>query len=435
MFGTDGIRGFPNKGLFVENNLVRIGYSFGIFLKLKDSNILNIFLSKDTRESSDFIEKCLTKGINKAGLSTIKLGVLPTSSLSIFTNKYPYSAGIMITASHNSSEYNGIKFINKNGEKISTKDEKKIKKIFETQVKIKRIKTKNIIYKNSLVEYVNEIIFKISDLKTSNLKYCVDVSNGASYKATRKILENLNQKFSIISAKPNGMNINKKCGVEHLAKIGNYVRKNKLNFGVSIDGDADRIVFVNKHGKLIEGDKIIAFIAESTLKKGSKLTTTIMTNSIIEKRLSSKKIEVLRTDVGDKNVYQMMKKVNSSFGGENSGHYIISNLLQTSDANLTLLYILHLLTIKGKDFDFIDKIKLNSNILKSYNVKKKKPLKNFAELNSFIRRFNKTFSTNGYLNIRYSGTENKIRILIQGLKKQELENEIKGFEEIIKVLN
>ena len=160
-----------------------------------------------------------------------------------------------------------------------------------------------------------------------------------------------------------------------------------------------------------------------------------MTNSIIEKRLSSKKIEVLRTDVGDKNVYQMMKKVNSSFGGENSGHYIISNLLQTSDANLTLLYILHLLTIKGKDFDFIDKIKLNSNILKSYNIKKKKPLKNFAELNSFIRRFNKTFSADGYLNIRYSGTENKIRILIQGLKKQELENEIKGFEEIIKVLN
>ena len=435
MFGTDGIRGFPNKGLFVEKKLIKIGYSFGIFLKLTDSKISNIFLSKDTRESSDFIEKCLITGINKSGLNSIKLGILPTSSLSLFTNKYPYSAGIMITASHNSSEYNGIKFINTNGEKISIKDEKKIEKIFRGRINIKRVKTRNINYKDSLSEYVNEIVSKISDLKVSKLAYCVDVSNGASYLATREILKRLKQNFSIISARPDGSNINKKCGVEHLEKIGNYVRKYNLDFGVSIDGDADRIVFVNKRGKLIEGDKIIAFIAESTLKKESKLTTTIMTNSIIERRLSSKRIEVLRTDVGDKNVYQMMKEVDSGFGGENSGHYIIRDFINTSDANLTLIYVLHLLRNKDKDFEVIDKMKLNPNVLKSYVVKNKKPFKDFSKLNSFIRAFNENFGTNGYLNIRYSGTENKIRILIQGLKKKETENEIKKFEEIIKVLN
>lgn len=435
MFGTDGIRGYPYKGYFTKESLIKIGYSFGAYLLKNNHNVSNVFISKDTRETSDFVEANIIKGINLSGLNTISLGILPTSSLSIFTNKYPHSAGAMITASHNNFEYNGIKFINKKGEKISSVDEKIIEKIYKKKIIHKKTKTLNLTYKDSGAEYVNEIASIVSNLKLPNFKFCIDLANGASYKTTKSLLERLDQDFLLISVQPNGININKNCGVEHLIKVGDYVKKRNLDFGVSIDGDADRVVFVNKNGKLIEGDKIIAFIAESSLKRGSKLITTIMSNNIIEKRLKKRGIEVLRSDVGDKNVYQMMKKENASFGGENSGHYIIKDLLNTSDANITLIYILSLLFKRRLDFDYIDRIKLNSNVLNSYNIVKKKTINKILGMKKFIKEFNTNFKSKGYMNIRYSGTEDKIRLLIQGLNRDDLKIQINKFETIIKDYN
>ena len=430
MFGTDGIRGFPNQGYFIKKNLIKIGYSYGCFLK-KASSTLNIFISKDTRKSSDFIESNLIKGLNQAGLNTISLGILPTSSLSIFTEKYPYSAGIMITASHNGHEYCGIKFINLNGEKISSRDEKEIELLFKRKKIKKNIDVKNIKYHDAISEYVNEITDKIP-CSPPSLKYCVDVSNGASYKATSMILKKLGHNFSIISNKPNGENINRRCGVENLSKISKYIIKNKLDFGVAIDGDADRIVFIDKNGEPIQGDKIITFLGLNILKKGSKLVTTIMTNSAIEDSLKKNNIQIIRTDVGDKKVYEMMKKTKSIFGGENSGHYIIKSFLNTSDSNLTLLFVLSLLNRKNLKFDYFDKIKLNPSQLKSFTVKSKKPLDKINDLEIFKKSFKSKYKSKGYLNIRYSGTENKIRILIQGLNLKDSDNEINEFENIIK---
>ena len=186
---------------------------------------------------------------------------------------------------------------------------------------------KNIKYHDAISEYVNEITDKIP-CSPPSLKYCVDVSNGASYKATSMILKKLGHNFSIISNKPNGENINRKCGVENLSKISKYIIKNKLDFGVAIDGDADRIVFIDKNGEPIQGDKIITFLGLNILKKGSKLVTTIMTNSAVEDSLKKNNIQIIRTDVGDKKVYEMMKKTKSIFGGENSGHYIIKSFLK-----------------------------------------------------------------------------------------------------------
>lgn len=435
MFGTDGIRGFPYKGLFIKKNLIKIGYSYAIFLKREYPEISNIFFAKDTRESSNFIQKNLITGVNQAGLNSIELGILPTSSLSIFTRKYPNSAGIMITASHNSSEYNGIKFINIYGEKISNTDENKISKIFNLKKKTYSTKVSNIVYKNALSEYTNEIVNNFKESKFPKYRFCVDVSNGASYVATNKILNMFNLDFTIISKKPNGTNINKRCGVEYNQKIKNYVIKNKLDFGVSIDGDADRIIFINNTGNIIHGDKILTFIAENTLKKGEALVTTTMSNNIIEKRLKQKGIKTIRTDVGDKNVYQMMKKVNSSFGGENSGHYIIKSLLNTSDSNLTLLYLLSIIKEKKISFDDIARIKMNPSKLNSYNINKKIPIHLIPRMNTFVNMFKKNHGEKGYLNIRYSGTENKIRILIQGLNEKKEKDEMSKFEEVIKVLN
>ncbi|MEE2702144.1 MAG: hypothetical protein VYB18_03800 [Thermodesulfobacteriota bacterium] len=435
MFGTDGIRAFPYKPPLDEKSIIRIGYSYGIFLKNKYDGILNVFLSKDTRKSSNYIEKHLIKGINLSGLTVLRLGVLPTASLSIFTAKYPGSAGIMVTASHNNYRYNGIKFLNPDGEKITKNDEKYIMGVFKQGTKKTNSKIKNINYENSLQEYTNEIINKLQGFKFTKFKLALDLSNGASFKATPTILSKLKIDFKSISVLPNGLNINRNCGVENYKKIGSYVKKNKFDFGVAIDGDADRIIFVDKNGRFIEGDKILKFIAYNILKNKDSLVTTVMTNNILDATLKKKGISVIRTDVGDKNVYSKMKELSAPFGGENSGHYIFRDYLNTSDANLNLLLILKTLGENKWNFDMISKIRLNPNILKSFDITKKKPLSSIPEVQNFIKDFKKKYGLSAFLNIRYSGTENKIRILVQYHRLDVIHQEIGKFEEIVNYLN
>jgi phosphoglucosamine mutase len=435
MFGTDGIRAFPYKPPLDEKSIIRIGYSYGIFLKKKYDGVINVFLSKDTRKSSNYIEKHLIKGINLADLTVIKLGILPTASLSIFAGKYPGSAGIMVTASHNDHKYNGIKFLNPDGEKITKNDEKYIIDVFKKGTKKTSSRIKNINYENSLQEYTNEIIKKFQDSKFRKFKLAIDLSNGASFRATPIILSKLKIDFKAISVLPNGLNINKNCGVENYKKIGSYVKKNKFDFGVAIDGDADRIVFVDKNGRFVEGDKILNFMACNTLKNGDALVTTVMTNNILDTTLKKKGISVIRTDVGDKNVYSKMKEVSTPFGGENSGHYIFRDHLNTSDANLNLLLILKTLSENELDFDMISKMKLNPSILRSLDIKKKKPLSAIPKLQNFVKDFKKKYKSSAFLNIRYSGTENKIRILVQYHRLDVIHQEIDKFEAIVNYLN
>ena len=435
MFGTDGIRAFPYKEPLTAKTLIKIGYAYGIFLKKKDVLTSNIFFSKDTRKSSNYIEKNLIKGVNLAGLTAIRLGVLPTSSLSIFTTKYPYSGGMMITASHNDYQYNGIKFLNQNGEKITKDDEKVIIDILKKGIKERNLKIKNIYYENSLKEYTDEIVEKFEGCKLKKFKLAIDLSNGASFRATPVILSKLKIDFKAISVLPDGFNINRNCGVENYKKISNYVTRNRFDFGVAIDGDADRIIFVDRNGTYVEGDKILNFIAGNILKKGSKLVTTVMTNNILDTNLRKKGISVVKTDVGDKNVYSKMKENSSLFGGENSGHYILRDYLNTSDANLNLILILKVLSENKLNFDVISKMKLNPAILKSFDIKEKKSLSTIPQIRSFIKNFRKQYKSKAFLNIRYSGTEHKIRILVQYHKLDVIYHEINKFEAIVNELN
>ena len=435
MFGTDGIRGFPYRNFLQKEALIKIGFSFSSFIKKNYKNSRNIFIAQDTRKSSNYIATNLIKGINLGGLNTITLGMLPTSSLSIFINKYPYSSGIMITASHNDFSYNGVKFFNQYGEKISTQDEVQIEKIFNRKLKLSRVKTTNLKYVDADKEYVDEILKRFKGLNLRKFKIGIDLANGSSYRVTKKILRAFDVKFKTISDKPNGLNINKNCGVENLSRISKFIVKNKLDFGIAIDGDADRIVIVDNNGKIVHGDKILSYIASNRLKAKSNFITTIMGNTALERELSKKNIKITRTDVGDKNVYYKMKEVNSDFGGENSGHYIFRDLLNTSDSNLSLIYILGLLTEKNSKVNAISKIALNPSVLKSFVVKEKKPIIKIKEIQNFISNFNSKFDSNSYLNIRYSGTENKIRILIQGVNLKRINAQIKIFESIIEDLN
>mgnify|MGYP001171847908 FL=1 len=433
MFGTDGIRGFPYKEPLTKKTLYKIGYSFAEYFKRKE-NISNIFIAEDTRSSSKYIKNNIIKGINSAGVVVIRLNILPTASLSFFTRKYPESAAIMITASHNDYRYNGIKFINTNGEKISKIDENEILKIFNKKSRLKVKKIKNITYENSINEYADELIRCFDKPFKVRKRFVIDLSNGASFRSTPLILRKLGINAKFISKTPNGSNINRNCGVEDLSKIKKYVVKNKMDFGIAIDGDADRIVFVDTKGEEIQGDKIIFFLAKSLLKRKKKLITTLMTNKAIDSHLNRKGIDVIRTDVGDKNLSKRMNDTESFLGCENSGHYIFKQHLNTSDANLTLLLLLELLIKRKTDFDKISDLKLNPSVLKSFEVSKKVPLDSLKEIKYFANSFNKNNKKDGYLNIRYSGTENKIRILIQHKKLEIIERNIDVFATILKEL-
>tara|TARA_B100000212_G_scaffold82805_2_gene59797 strand:- start:27537 stop:28856 length:1320 start_codon:yes stop_codon:yes gene_type:complete len=434
MFGTDGIRGIPYTNPLDKKSLIKIGSSVGKLIKFKLDQFKNghqIFISCDTRESSFFLKENLIRGLNSENIGVIDLGILPTSSVSFFCNKYPNAFGIVITASHNSSEYNGIKIFNDKGEKLSNLDEEKINSYFQNnKIKTSRINTKlNIEYKNSDDEYIDEILKKFKANKFKKLNVVFDLSNGSSYRVTKKIFSKININAKYISMKPNGTNINNKCGVEDTRRLKKYILKNKFDLGIAFDGDADRAVFLDSNGKIIDGDKIIDFFSRKLLKKGQTLVTSIMTNNIIEKNLKKYKIKTLKTDVGDKNVYYKMIDIDSKFGAENSGHYIFSNILRTSDSNLSALMFLSLIKEK-EDIVKIVNQKLNPSILKSYEIVKKKPIKKIIFIQDFINDFNLNYK-NYFLNIRYSGTENKIRILIQGASFKIIKEQIDLFGKLL----
>ena len=431
MFGTDGIRGIPNKGFLTSDKLKRIGFSISKLIKDHDPDIKSIFIAKDTRKSCSFILENLKVGLNTGDIGIIDLDVLPTSAVSQFVLEYPKKFGLMITASHNSHEYNGIKIFNNFGEKISDNDQKKINSYFinTKKSKYKQKKELNIIYKNAAYEYESMILDKFENKFKSNLKIGIDLANGASFKVTKNILSKMGFNCIYVSANPSGSNINFRCGVENTSKIKKLITKNNLDLGIAIDGDADRVVFVDSKAHEIEGDKIIEFFSKKILKKGNTLVTTIMTNNIVEKNMLKNKVNVLKTDVGDRNVYFKMKEINSNFGGENSGHYIFRDYLKTSDANFTILNFIKYLKDK-KDIDKFSNQNLYPSVLKSFDIKKKVPIKNIDFITNFKKRFyneNKDY----YLNIRYSGTENKIRILIQGKSNDIIEKEIDLFGKLL----
>ena len=434
IFGTDGIRGFPHKGLLTKQGLLTIGLSIGKLISKKNSEIKNIFIASDTRSSTTFIKNNLKKGLNTFGIGTTDLGILPTSSVSIMCNKYPKSYGLVITASHNNSEYNGIKIFNNIGEKIDDDEQKTISKFYE-YFKKRKIKTRinnkiNIKYPNSINEYSDFILAKF--INRSSFKIGIDLANGSSYKATKMIMSKTNNKCFYIGDKPNGENINSEVGVENTKRLEQLIINKGLDFGVAFDGDADRSVFIDNKGRQIDGDKLLDFLSSKLLKKTDKFVTTIMTNNAIDNNLSKRGIKVIKTDVGDRNVYQSMVKNKSNFGGENSGHYIFKNILNTSDSNLTLLLICNIMK-NANDFHKIYNRKMNPSILKSYTVLKKEELKKISSISTFKRNF-KNKNKDYYLNIRYSGTENKIRILIQGKDKVIIEEYIKEFSELVKKL-
>lgn len=428
-FGTDGIRGVANTEL--TNELAYKVAKFGAYVITKNKKNPKIIIGKDTRISGDMLESAIISGILSVGCNVIKVGVLPTPAVSYLTKKLNADCGIVISASHNPVEFNGIKFFNHKGFKLTDKTEKEIedyiignKKITNTFVgkdlgKIKTLKNGNKLYSTYIKSTINN--------NFDNLKIAVDCSNGASYKVAPDTLKSLGADVTVINNQPNGLNINKDCGSTHPEKVKNLVKKINADIGLAFDGDADRLIAVDELGNIIDGDKIMA-ICGNHLKQRDKLNentivSTVMSNIGFYKSLEENGLKPIKTSVGDKYVLHEMKENNYNLGGEQSGHIIFLDYNTTGDGLLSALQLIDALIDSNKKLSELGQImtKYPQTLVNAkVSNKTKNDFKNDKVILKEIKQIENHFEDRGRVLVRASGTEPLVRVMIEGKNVSEI---------------
>ncbi len=431
LFGTDGIRAVVGDFPFDDDSILRIGNSIGkLFI---GSNIL---IGRDTRISGSFFEHLIASGIaENANVSSC--GIIPTPGLSYIVNHYNFDYGIMITASHNPYFYNGIKIFKSNGEKISEKKEKEIEDIFFS-IKQTSACDLNLIGKGDVKkEYEEFLVREAGNIGDKKFKLVVDCANGATFEIAPNVFRKLGFETILINANPDGKNINLRCGSTDLEDLKKKTINENADLGIGFDGDGDRVIFVDNQGNILDGDYIL-FVLSEFLSKYEKdfnkvVVGTIMSNLGLENALEKKGIDFLRTMIGDKNVYEEMKSYNSILGGEQSGHIILRNFQKTGDGILTsIFFIKSILTLGLKPSDVYKKLDLYPQKTVSVLVREKKLLEDWKELNDMIEKFNDKYGKYSRLLIRYSGTEPKIRIMIESKSIDVINKNMENFVSFIK---
>ena len=417
-FGTDGIRGTVNKGNINGLMFFKFGLAAGTYFKNLKKAKQTAIIAKDTRLSGYTLEPALVSGLASAGMHVYTLGPLPTNGLAMLTKSMKANMGIMITASHNPFYDNGLKLFGPDGLKLSDKIEKKIEKLIDSKI-IKNLSKPEILGRVKRLEDGNDKYIKIlksnfpNNFKLYGLKIVIDCGNGAGYKSGPKLLKSLGAKVISIGISPNGLNINKKCGSTYPNKIQSAVKKYKANLGISLDGDADRIILCDEKGRIIDGDQIIAMMAtrwkrKKMLKGG--VIGTLMSNYGLEKYFKRMKIKFYRTNVGDRYVKEKMQKYKFNLGGEQSGHIILGKFATTGDGLLVALETLFSMRKGKKASELFDVFKPIPQILENIVVKDKSII-NSPNCKKAIRETNQLIKNKGRMLVRKSGTELKIRIM------------------------
>tara|TARA_Y100000389_G_scaffold167833_1_gene173204 strand:- start:701 stop:2032 length:1332 start_codon:yes stop_codon:yes gene_type:complete len=426
-FGTDGIRGAINSKNINGDMFFKFGLASGTYFKSQKKKKQIAVIAKDTRLSGYTLEPALVSGLTSAGMHVYTLGPLPTNGLAMLTKAMKANMGIMITASHNPHIDNGLKLFGPDGMKLSDKIEKKIESLIDKKIaknlsnpeklgRVKRLETGTKDYLKILKKNFN------SEFNLKGLKIVIDCANGAGYKAGPDLLRSLGAKIIAIGIKPNGLNINKNCGSTYPNKIKFAVKKHKAHLGISLDGDADRIIMCDENGSIIDGDQIIAALAsrwknKKMLKGG--VVGTLMSNYGLEKFFKSEKIKFIRANVGDRYVKEKMQKNNFNLGGEQSGHIILGKFATTGDGLLVALEVLFAIRKNKKASNFFNKFKKVPQILKNIEVKDKDIIKNF-EVKKSIKVAEKLMNGQGRILVRKSGTEFKIRVMGESQNKELL---------------
>jgi phosphoglucosamine mutase len=431
-FGTDGIRGTVNLGNINGEKFFKFGLAAGTYFKNLKKKKQVAIIAKDTRLSGYTLEPALVSGLASAGMHIFTLGPLPTNGLAMLTKKMKANLGIMITASHNPFHDNGLKLFGPDGMKLSDKIEKKIESLIDKKT-ISQLSKPDLLGRVKRLEDGNDRYIKIlksnfpNNFSLKGMRIVLDCANGAGYKSAPRILSDLGAKVFSIGIKPNGLNINLKCGSTYPELLKKYVKKFKANIGISLDGDADRVIMCDEKSQLIDGDQIIAMIAKRWKRKKilkGGVIGTLMSNYGLEKFFLREKINFKRSKVGDRYVKELMKKKNYNLGGEQSGHIILGKFATTGDGLLVALECLFALR----------KRKVASELFKVYqsvpqklvNIKvKNKEIINSQKCKKAIKLANHIIKDQGRLLVRPSGTEPKIRIMCESFNSTLLNRCIK----------
>ncbi len=439
LFGTDGVRGLAGEFLDAMT-VLKLAKAAGIYFR-KHSTTKRILVGKDTRRSGYMIENALVSGLTSVGYDVIQIGPMPTPAIAYLTESMRCDAGIMISASHNPYEDNGIKFFDNHGDKLGTSCEANIEEIFRNEDLLKEgaVTGKEIGSSKRIDDVIGRYIVSIKssfpkDLSLHGKRIVLDCANGAAYKVAPTILDELGAEVITINNKPDGYNINEACGALHPNHVGKIVREYRADIGIALDGDADRLVVIDDKGEVIDGDKLLGaltlFLKEEGSLKGDACVATVMSNKALEDFLNSHDLDLIRANVGDKYVLEQMKNRGINFGGEQSGHIIFSDVAKTGDGLASALQVLALILRTGKKAsEVLNPFELYPQLLVNVNVSEKPPLEEIEGLEEILEAIRKKGIRDL---IRYSGTENKIRLLLEGKDKKEVESSMKELETFIK---
>jgi len=439
LFGTDGVRGLAGRKLdaFVA---MKLAMAAGIYFR-KYAKTNKILVGKDTRRSGYMIENALVSGLTAVGYNVIQIGPMPTPAIAFLTENMRCDAGIMISASHNPYEDNGIKFFDARGNKLNEKDEAAIEKIFfDTDLLISEQKTgKEIGSSKRIDDVIGRYIVQLknsfpTDMTLNDVRIVLDTANGAAYKVAPTVFEELGADVIVINNKPNGYNINDNCGAMYPEILSEKVREYRADIGFAFDGDADRLVVVDEKGNQVDGDKLIGALAlylkEERKLENDCIVATVMSNQGFEDFLGKHGIKLVRSNVGDKYVLEEMHKRHCVLGGEQSGHVIFSEYAKTGDGLVTALQTIALILRSGKKAsEVLNPFELYPQRLVNLKVAEKKPLESIEGLKEKER----AIKADGLRSlIRYSGTENKLRILLEGKNAKKIERWMEELETFFK---
>lgn len=441
LFGTDGVRGIANSELTPELAF-KLGKA-GAHVLSKDSTRPVVLIGKDTRLSGDMLEDAISAGILAVGGNVIRVGVLPTPAVAYLVRRYQADAGVVISASHNPFEYNGIKFFNGEGFKLDDEIENEIEDIILRDIDVNSHITGDMLGRSleadddALGRYA-EFLKSTIDVDIKGMKIVLDCANGAAYKVAEKVYRDLGADITVIGNEPNGININEGCGSTHPEKLQAEVLKQEAVLGLAYDGDADRLIAVDEKGRIIDGDKLICICArmmkEQDSLPGNLVTATVMSNLGFHKYIESMGCRVDVTAVGDRYVLESMLKTGCAIGGEQSGHIIFLNHTTTGDGILSSLQLIKAVVLsERKPSELADDIEIFPQVIRNARVKNehKNDFREDGEIEKAVEGVERALEGQGRVLIRPSGTEPVVRVMLEG---QDVETITRMAEELAELL-
>lgn len=445
-FGTDGIRRIANTELSPEL-VYKVAKAGAYVLSKHTDHMPTILIGRDTRISGTLIESAMTAGFLSYGANVKSLGVMPTPAVAYLTRKLGADASVVISASHNTFEFNGIKYFSNKGMKISDDIEEEIEEVMDSnkleeltavgeKIGVSENKTDLM---DEYVKFFEELFLdKIKQYNNEDFEVAIDTANGATYEVAEKVFNMLGIKYHIINNNPDGININHNCGSTHLEGLKEYVLENKLSLGIAYDGDGDRCLAIDEKGNVLDGDKLLTIISNylqtKNKLKNDTIVATVMSNLGLNKYCQNNNLNLIQTKVGDRYVLQEMLKDGYNLGGEQSGHVIMLDYNPTGDGILTSLMLIQAILESGKKASEL------SSMMKAYpqvlvnakvNSNKKYDYEKDEEIKDEIEKLEKEFSGNGRVLIRPSGTEPLVRVMIEGEDQKYIEQKATQIAKLI----